>query len=145
MKTLFAALLISLIPTLAQATTTWSNVGPAVSLGSPAVKAVCSTGTEAAPSGATAGLPLAGINGFAVHVESAAGNFTAGKLLAYVYNPVSGAWNRNPDLDLNVSGGITGQSFLGFNVNASLGRIAYVPSGLAVAVNVFLLGANKGK
>lgn len=135
MKKLFAVLLVALFALQAQATTTWSN-------GSSARVAIatCTTGTESAPTLATQGLELANVSGFAVHAETA-GTMTAGGVLqAYLYNPEgSGSWNRAPDLDLTVQA-LAKQSFAGFQVTSYAGRIAYVPSGVGLAVTVYIVG-----
>lgn len=113
--------------------TTWANTY------NRGVKATCTSGTELAPSGATAGFDLQLATGFAVFVESAATAFTAGKLLAYLYNPISGAWSAAPDLDLTVAA-VVSQGFSGFRVPCNSGRIAFVPSGLGQACTVYING-----
>lgn len=135
MKKLCAVLLLSLIALQAEATTTWSNGSSArVSI------ATCSTGTESAPTLATQGLELANVSGFSVHAETAGTMTAGGLLLAYVYNPEgSGSWNRAPDMDLTVQA-LAKQSFTGFQVTSYAGRIAYVPSGVGVAVTVYIVG-----
>lgn len=128
MKKLLAALCLAL-STPAFAATTWST--PAG--GSRAI-ATCTTGTEAAPSAWSDGLPLWGIKGFAVHI-TAGGATAAGTLQAYLYNSETGAWSRTPDLDLAVPAGVTSYAWSGFAVTARAGRIAFLPNGLgAVAV-----------
>lgn len=103
-------------------------------------KAVCSTGSEAAPVAATDGLSLEGLGGFAVHVEAESA-IGGGTLQAYLFNQESGNWNRaSADLDLVVTTGLLRQGFAGFRVPSPAGRIAYVPSGLNVAVAVYLNG-----
>jgi len=125
----------------AEATTTWSSESQGlISI------ATCTTGTESAPTLATQGLELSNISGFTVAVEATVAvdagfeTFTAGTLQAYVYNPVSGRWSRDPDLDQSVTAGISGQSYTGFQVPARSGRIAFIPNGLGVAVKITIHG-----
>jgi hypothetical protein len=134
MKKLFAVLLVALFALQALATTTWSNGSSArVSI------ATCSTGSESAPTLATQGLELANVSGFTVHAETA-GTMTAGGVLqAYLYNPESSSWIRSPDLDLVVQA-LAKQSFAGFQVTSYAGRLAFVPSGVGVAVTVYIVG-----
>lgn len=134
MKKLFAVLLVALFALQAQATTTWSNGSSArVSI------ATCTTGTESAPTLATQGLELANVSGFSVVAETA-GTMTAGGVLqAYLYNPESSSWSRSPDLDLVVQA-LAKQAFSGFQVTSYAGRLAYVPSGVGVAVTIYIVG-----
>jgi hypothetical protein len=139
MKKLAVALLLSLFALHASAATTWSN--GAWLFGGPGstVIATCSTGTESAPTLATQGISLANLAGFVVHAETA-GTMTAGGLLkAYLYNAETGSWISAPDLDLTVQA-LAKQSFSGFTVTAPAGRIAYVPSGVGVAVTIYIVG-----
>lgn len=122
--------------------TTWST------LSGRSVKAVCTTGTESAPTLATEGMSLDGVGGFSVHLEGDVTRTitTAGTLQAYLYEDVTGIWNRAPDLDLTPGvTGVRGCGFIGFTVPSARGRIAYLPSGVAVSlgnVNIFILATN---
>ena len=125
--------------------TTWSRVG------SHAVKATCTTGTEAAPSAATDGISLednGGLASIGVHAEAATAMTEGGFLRAYVYNPVgnvgAGQWNRAPDLDLRVRA-LGAQGFPGYSVPNRVGRLAYVPDGVGVAVVVYLNGTRRSR
>ena len=117
-------------------TTTWSSAGVKKSL------LVESTGTGDAPSAKTNGLSLVGISSVCVFVESTASTFTAGSLLAYLWNEdsgSSGAWFRAPDLDLTITA-VAKWGTLGVNVKANGSRLAYTPSGLGQANKVYIHG-----
>ena len=88
------------------------------------------------------GLSLNGLRGFVVTVEalSDAGVMSAGSLKCYIFSQLTNSWTPAPDLDLTVAAGRT-QSFAGFTVTANVNRIAYVPSVLATAVNVYVAGS----
>lgn len=134
MKKLFVSLLVALFAVQAQATTTWAQGSD-----ESRATATCSTGSESAPAGASAGLSLGYISGFTVHAETA-GTMTAGGILqAYLYNPESASWVRAPDLDLVVQA-LAKQAFAGFQVTGRNGRIAFVPSGVGVAVTIYIVG-----
>lgn len=134
MTKLFAALLAAFFALQAQAATTWSSASSGRT-----VIATCTTGTESAPTLATQGIELANVSGFAVHAETAGTMTAGGVLLAYLYNPQSSVWNRAPDLDLTVQA-LADQSFAGFQVTSYAGRLAYVPSGVGVAVTIYIVG-----
>ena len=129
--------------TSALATTTWTSKSGG---DFPSATAVTTTGTEAAPTLATQGFDLNGLAGFTVHLESIANgdggvmNFSAGTLLGYLYNPVSGVWNRASELDLVVAAGVPTAAYTGFSVSNPNGRVAWVPSGVGVAVKVYIEG-----
>jgi hypothetical protein len=126
--------------------TTWTTLGG----NSRSSRAACTTGTEAAPSGAEDGSLLSGVGGFSVVVEADAAQTLsgAGTLLAYLYSDVTGRWSRAPDLDLYVSASaVRGQGFPGFAVSSSRGRVAYVPSGVTVSgggVTIDILASDIG-
>lgn len=138
-RILSAALAVALLlATPASASKTWAKGYRAQF----SAVATCTTGTESAPSGTGDGLSLAGIHGFAVYVETGAGAMTAGgKLLAYLFNPETGTWDPVSDgtLDLTVSA-VASQAFSGFAVYGGTGRIAYVPSGVGLAVHIYIVG-----
>lgn len=133
--------LLVLLPSFTFASTTWSTTPTGA-------KAVCTTGSESAPTLVTEGLRLDASNSgvravksFTVHAETA-GTMTAGGVLqAYLWNPTgnsgNGQWNRAPDLDLTVSA-LASQAFPGFTVTSPVGRIAYVPSGVGLAVTIYI-------
>jgi hypothetical protein len=126
----------TLIVASSQAATTWASSGVGVT-------ATCTTGTEAAPTLATQGMSLEGLDSFVVVVKSTASAFSAGTLDAYIYDLVSASWSRAPDLDLTVKAGLTQQAFYGFRVTAPRGRIAFIPNGLGQANVVYLNGSRK--
>jgi hypothetical protein len=121
-----------LASSLAQATTTWTQPGTYYSL------LTESTGTGSAPSAATDGLSLVGVTTVSVYAETTASTFTAGSLLCYLYDPIGAVWLRAPDLDLTV--GAYNTAFIGINIKANGGRIAYIPSGLGQANVVRVFG-----
>ena len=145
MKRIMFGILLTglLVAATAMATTTWtSKTGGDF----PSSTAVTTTGTEAAPTATTDGFSLDGLAGFTVHLESVPNgdggvlNFSAGTLLGYLYNPVSGAWNRASELDLTVAAGAPTAAYTGFTVSNPNGRVAWVPSGVGVAVRVYIEG-----
>lgn len=103
--------------------------------------ASCNETTEAAPTLATQGKPLAGSTGLTITVV-ATGNMTAGgKLNAYLYHQAVGQWTRAPDLDLTISAAATNQTWPGFMVTVPQGRIDYRTS--AAGANntlIYLIG-----
>ena len=127
----------------ALATTTWTSKAGG---DFPSATSTTTTGTEAAPTLATEGFSLDGLAGFTVHLESVPNgdggvmNFSAGTLLGYLYNPVSGVWNRASELDLVVAAGGSTAAYTGFTVSNPNGRVAWVPSGVGVAVRVYIEG-----
>jgi hypothetical protein len=135
----FLALLV-VLPSLALATTTWTVDATVPANQATVAKAVCTTGSESAPASATDGLDLWALRGFTVHAEAAGAMTAGGKLLAYSWNPVTARWNAIPDLDLTVAA-VQYQSFAGFSVAADIGRVAYVPSGVGQAVNIYIVAA----
>src|SRR5512138_1636695 len=97
-----------------------------------AVKAVCTTGTEAAGvlTATTKGLVLAGLDTCEIRVESTTGvAFTAGTLEAYLQNPISNRWTRCRALDRSVAASL-GETFSDFDINDGMGRLAFLPNGL---------------
>lgn len=127
----------------AKATTTWTSPGTTYA------KAGVDGGTGQAPTTISQGLKLDGLKGFTVFVESTSlqgggdggpFGFTAGSLRCYLWNPVSAAWARAPEMDLTVTAGLTSQSFPGFTVTAPRGRIAYIPDGLVTPVSIYING-----
>lgn len=110
------------------------------------VKIACSTGTETAnaPTQATDGLALTSnevfIKAAVVFVETA-GTMTAGGLLkCYLFNPVTASWTAAPDLDLTVQN-VAKQGFSGLYIPAPGGRIAYIPSGVGLACDIYIIGS----
>jgi hypothetical protein len=101
------------------------------------VKAACTTGTEAAPTLATEGMSLDQVGGFVVHAQAAGAMTAGGKLKAYLWNVKAARWNPAPDLDLTVAA-LQFQGFVGFAVPSAQGRAAYLPSGVGVAVDVYI-------
>lgn len=117
------------LPSLALGTTTWTDTGTR------SVKAVCTTGTESAPTTSAHGALISDVGGFVVVIEAAAGQtVSGGTLLAYAYNDISGVWARVPELDLAVPAtALRSYAFSGFTVTAGRGRFAYVPSGVTIS------------
>ena len=109
--------------------------------GARSAKAVCTTATESAPADTLTpvdglGAILSDAQGYFVSVEADSGQTLsgAGSLLCYLWNPLSGVWDRTPDLDLSVtSSAVRGMGFIGGQVVSGRGRIAYVPSGVTVS------------
>ncbi len=123
--------------------TTYSGSSSNQQAGVRTVLETCTTGTEAAPAtGASAGLPLQGLKGFNVSVEAHDGvtNLTAGSLKAYLQNPITGKWSPCPDLDKTVAGGAVSQAYTTTPLYEDAGALAYVPSGLGTAVDVYING-----
>lgn len=88
------------------------------------------------------GIDLRGLASITVFVKTGGAAMTAGgKLLAYLRNPVSGAWAYVGDgsLDLTV-GALVSQSFTGIRVYYMAGRLAYIPSGLGQTVTIDING-----
>lgn len=143
MKKFLVSLL--LIPSLALGSTVWTGFAD----GSIQSKATCSTGTESAPSGTSAGMKLdqsigGKLQGYSVTVEANDGvtNLTAASTLkAYWYNPVSAAWDRANDLDLTITGSAVAQTFAAQFVANPVGRVAYIPNGVGTAVNVYIFAS----
>lgn len=103
-------------------------------------KAVCTTGSETPTLAATDGLDLKATNvgSLIIHYE-AAGVLTAGTLQAYVKNNVTAVWSRAPRLDIAVTGGANSEASEAFEVMPGAGRIAYAPSGLGQAGDLYIL------
>jgi hypothetical protein len=104
--------------------------------------ATCTTGTESAPSSASAGLDLSqGIGQVSVFVEANDGvtNLTAGTLDFYIYNAISGHWGKVVGLSANIPSGAVRHALPALQV-APGSRIAAVPTGLGTAVNVYING-----
>lgn len=115
--------------------TTWSDL-----TASRSVKAVCTTGTEAAPTLVSEGMLVDGVGAVMVFLEAAvAGTVSGGNLLAYIWSNAAQAWFPAPDLNLAVPATAARRySFagpspgFGLPVMAARGRIAYLPSGVTV-------------
>lgn len=136
MKTFAAALALLLFTSPALAATTWSF--PSTSVRSS--KAACTTGSEAAPAVSYAGISTAGIRGLSIHAEAAGAMTAGGKLLAYGLNPVTGNWNRIPSQDIVVTA-LQYEAYSGIEIVAGVSRIAWVPSGVGVAVDIYIFGS----
>jgi hypothetical protein len=132
--------LLLLVPTLALGATTWTTDTTVPTNQATVAKAVCTTGTESAPTLVTEGLDLWALTGCTVNAEAAAAMTAGGKLLAYTWNPVTSRWNPVSDgsLDLTVSA-VQYQAFSGLTVTADIGRIAWVPSGVGQAVTIYIV------
>ena len=117
----------------AHAATTWTKPAQNVSL------CTESTGTGSAPTLVTDGLLLADFATVQVCIQTTGAAFTAGSLLAYLWDPSLRVWLRAPDLDLSVAAG-SGNCFIGINFRVSGGKLAYIPSGLGAASVTYLTG-----
>jgi hypothetical protein len=110
-----------------------------------AVKAVCTTGTEAAPAqNASSGLLMRGILGFTVFLESTAAAFTAATLECYVQNPVNGKWDRRPEWDESVLANTSHAFSRTVDERTNVGRVVFVPNGLGQANEIHIVGNYKG-
>jgi hypothetical protein len=114
------------------------------------VKAVCASGTEAAPTLVTEGLSLANLRAISVVAEADAGQtFTAaptGTLAIYLWDPSVGAWARCRDCGEPVISEASArhQAFAAFDVLGPDGRIAFIPVGVTLSaggVTLYLHGA----
>lgn len=135
---IFTALLCALLALPAWATCSTDSTA------STHATVTCTTGTESAPSqSSTDGLRLEQFRpvvGITVHAETA-GTMTAGGVLqAYAQNPVTGQWNRSPDLDLTVQA-LARQAWVGLSVPAARGRIVWYPSGTGLATTIYIIAA----
>lgn len=145
--TLTAVLAILLAPALALPSTTWTSVSTV------SVSAESTTGTEAAPSSATAGMSLATSSRVDVYVCADVGaTITAGasKFDVYFYDAAVGTWAKS-DLVLSAATGArcayaTGNSpGKGIPILASRGRMAVVPNGATVSagnITIWLLSVS---
>jgi hypothetical protein len=135
---LSAALALLVLPLWAEASCTHASAGPNVVI-------TCTTGTESTlTQSSTEGLGLGSAffgkatTGLAVHVETA-GTMTAGGVLrAWLQNPLTGQWNRAPDLDVPVQA-LARQGFLGLSVVSAKGRIAFLPDGVGLAAVIYII------
>jgi hypothetical protein len=94
----------------------------------------------------TDGLNLVDLKAIAVCVETqSGGNMTAGgKLLAYIQLPgMAGKWGPAPELDTASVAAAPTQCFPGYTVASDIGRVAFEPSGLGTASNVYIVGVSK--
>lgn len=98
-------------------------------------------GTETKPSDAdaTAGIALHGVRGLEVVAIATGGAMTAGgKLIAYVYDPISTKWVPNPDNDIVVPAAT--EHLVALEVLVDWDRIAFIPSGIGRASTIYLKG-----
>ena len=143
-RCLFAALLV-LVASAASAAVTWSSPTVASDYGNVrASKAACSTGTESAPSTGIGtpeqGIDLRAASALSVHLECA-GAITAGSLVAYGMNPITGRWNPVARLTLSTSTAQY-QAWTDLVVAGPFSRLAFVPLGFgAVACDVYVFAA----
>ena len=120
------------------AATTWTTDKTTFApSGAVVAKAVCTTGSEAAPA-AGDGIALEWMAGCVVYAEAAAAMTAGAKLVAYAWNPVTSRWNPAPDLDLVVAA-LQYQTFPGLIVAADVARYAWVPSGVGQAVTLYVI------
>jgi hypothetical protein len=111
---------------------------------------VCASGNESAPTLATEGFSIDGLQAFTLVAEADTGQtFTAapaGAIQFYVYDQVVGAWVRAPDLDVTVSlASARRQAWTGYQIKGRrVSRIAVVPVAVTLSaggLTLYLLGA----
>lgn len=122
--------------------TTW------ISTGDFSTKAVCTTGTEAAPTTAASGLNLSsgsGVGSVVVFVEATDGvtNLTSGSIDFYFYNSTSTNWCKMLGIDGSIPGGAIRFVLPGISVNP-MSRLAAIPNGLGTAVTIYMNGLAVG-
>lgn len=118
--------------------TTWTNPQTNYYL------ATCTSGSESAPTVVTEGMALTQANyrgkvgSLSIHAEAAATMTAGGLLKCYLWNPFSAQWNECPDLTITVTA-LKDESYAGIEVPGAFygTRVAYVPSGVGQAVNIF--------
>ena len=121
--------------------TTWTNPQSNYFL------AACTSGSESAPTLVTEGMALTQTNrrgkvgSLAIHAEAAAAMTAGGFLKCYLWNPVSEQWNECPDLTITVTA-LQDEAYAGIEVPGAFfaSRVAFVPSGVGQAVNIFHFG-----
>jgi hypothetical protein len=136
MRPIFFAILLTLVSTPAFAATTWSSLDSQGFVR----KAVCTTGTEAAPTLATEGLSAASLASVVVVVESGSAFGAGARLNAYTWNQFSAAWSRQPEADIELDATLKAQTIGPLNPGP-VGRLVYAPSGLAAASTIILIGS----
>lgn len=136
MRPIFFAILLTIVSTPAFAATTWSSLDSQGFVR----KAVCTTGTEAAPTLATEGLSAASLASVVVVVESGSAFGDGARLNAYTWNQFSAAWSRQPEADIELDATLKAQTIGPLNPGP-VGRLAYAPSGLAAASTIILIGS----
>ncbi len=110
--------------------------------GTHSTKAVCTTGTEAAPAASLTladglGAFIGDARGWQVIVEADSGQTLsgAGALTAWQWNPESGVVDRAPYLDLAApTAGVRGQVYAAVERLGQRGRVFYVPTGITVSL-----------
>lgn len=136
MRPIFFAILLTIMSTPAFAATTWSSLDSQGFVR----KAVCTTGTEAAPTLATVGLSTASLVSVVVVVESSSAFGAGARLNAYTWNQFSAAWSRQPEADLELDATLEAQTIGPLNPGP-VGRLVFAPSGLAAASTITLIGS----
>lgn len=136
MRPIFFAILLTLVSTPAFAATTWSSLDSQGFVR----KAVCTTGTEAAPTLAAEGLSTASLVSVVVVVESGSAFGTGARLNAYTWNQFSAAWSRQPESDIELDATLEAQTIGPLNPGP-VGRLVFAPSGLAAASTITLIGS----
>jgi hypothetical protein len=90
---------------------------------------------------ATSAAGRAVISGATLAGGAAAGVIGVGATLqASLLDPATGRWNRAPDLDLPLPDGAASAALPRFPVAGRASRLQYVPNGVGVACNVYLIG-----
>lgn len=126
------------------ATTTWTDVHRGMPADVHCVKGAFTTTTEAAPTAATDGFSLSDVDGLSLEAEGASTLTAGGKYIAYIYNPTTSAWAPVSDgsLDLTAAA-VPKQAWSGFTVTVPYSRIAWVPSGVGVASDLYICGHSR--
>ena len=144
------ALLIPLIALAAVAAPVTAEAACTYTASTYSLETTCTLATEAAPTLVTEGFPLRTvtsvglieIKAFTVHAEASAGNFTGGTYDGYVWNILTDKWNLNPDLTMTVTAGVPRQA-KSFTVSSSVGRVAFVPTGVGQASKVWITASGE--
>lgn len=105
--------------------------------------AVCSSGTESAPTLVAEGLNLDRVKGLTVSYEAASAMTADGTLQAYLWNPISEQWNRATDLDLTATAVADEEWGLEVVGHPPGSRIAFVPNGIGVAGSLYIRGGKR--
>jgi hypothetical protein len=142
-RSLAAVFVLSLLllASSASAAVTWSAPSVASDYGlARASAAACSTGTEATPTDGAGtpaqGVDLVGTTSVSIHLECA-GAVTAGTLVGYAMNPITGKWNPVAGLTKTTTTAQY-QAWTDVQIVGGISRVAWLPSGLgAVACTVY--------
>jgi hypothetical protein len=144
MRTFLAALAVVVLALAVHgsAATTWSTVSSPPN--QKCVKGAFTLTTEAAPTSASDGLDLTGIQGVTLEAEAISTMTAGGKFLAYLYNPATSSWAPVSSGELHLTAAaVPKQAWPGFAVAAG-SRIAFEPSGIGTApATIYLCGEKR--